>query len=102
MSSIQKQYNDIAFIYDLLSDGDDVMLYFRMQVEKEIARLHQSAKILDCSCGTGNHAIWMARQGFEVYASDISEEMVTLAKSKAQAENLSISLFQSSWEELSE
>lgn len=99
-SSVQKQYNDIAFIYDLLSEGDDVMLYFRMYAEKEIAKLHQSAKILDCSCGTGDHAIWLARQGFEVFASDISEDMVARALDKAKAHNLLIRFFQSSWEEL--
>ena len=99
-SSIQQQYDDIAFIYDLLSDGDDVILYFRMHAEKEIAKLSQSAKILDCSCGTGNHAIWMARQGFDISASDISEEMVALASAKAGKENVSINFFKSSWEEL--
>lgn len=100
--NIQKQYDDIAFIYDLLSEGDDVMLYFRLYAEKEIIKLHQSAKILDCSCGTGNHAIWLSKQGFDVYASDISEDMVAVAISKAKAENLSINFFHSSWEDLPE
>ena len=30
-------------------------------------------KILDLGCGTGKHSIFLARKGFSVYATDISE-----------------------------
>ena len=101
MDIVQRQYDEIAFIYDLLAEGDDGALYFRMNVEKLTAGLSPSAKILDCSCGTGNHAIWLARQGFNVHASDISPGMIEMAAAKAKNAGVFINFFESSWEELS-
>jgi len=51
--------------------------------------LHESPaqKILEINCGTGEDAIWLAQQGFEVVASDISEAMIGVAKSKSDANN---------------
>ncbi|NQT77754.1 MAG: class I SAM-dependent methyltransferase [Bacteroidetes bacterium] len=96
----KKQYDDISGLYDILSAGDDGFLNFRHIVEEQLNKLPAGARILDCSCGTGNHAIWMARQGFEVYASDISEGMLRQAKTKAKAAKASITFIRSSWEEL--
>lgn len=41
-------------------------------------------KILDLGCGTGRHAIFLAQNGFEVYATDISNTGLAIAKKKAQ------------------
>ncbi len=76
------------------------MLYFRLYVEKELEGLPKGSSILDCSCGTGNHAIWFARQGFKVSASDISEGMIACSKDKAEKEGVKVNFFRSSWEEL--
>jgi ubiquinone/menaquinone biosynthesis C-methylase UbiE len=99
---IRKQYNDIAFIYDLLAEGDDGLIWFRHNLEPTLNKLPKGALVLDCSCGTGNHAIWLAEQGFDVHASDISDGMLEAAKEKAAKEGLSINFFQCSWEELPE
>jgi len=99
---IRQEYNNISSLYDILSEGDDGAIYFRMYVEKVLERLPTNAKILDCSCGTGDHAIWMARQGYRVFASDISEGMLNRGREKARKENLDIHFFRSSWEELPE
>ena len=37
-------------------------------------------KILDLGCGTGRHAIFLAQNGFEVYATDISNTGLAIAK----------------------
>lgn len=97
---IRSQYNDIAHLYDLLAEGDDGMIWFRHYLESSLKEIPKGSKVLDCSCGTGNHAIWLAKQGFEVYASDISEGMVEAAKVKAVKEGVDIRFFQASWEEL--
>jgi len=97
---IRQQYNDISSLYDILSEGDDGAIYFRMYVDKVLKKLPVGAKILDCSCGTGDHAIWMARQGYRVFASDISDGMLDCGREKAKKENLDIHFFRSSWEEL--
>jgi ubiquinone/menaquinone biosynthesis C-methylase UbiE len=40
-------------------------------------------KILDLSCGTGKHSIYLARKGFKVYATDISPTGLKIAREKA-------------------
>lgn len=45
--------------------------------------------VFEIGCGTGIDALWLARQGIEVVATDISPEMVELVKAKARAEGLS-------------
>ena len=44
--------------------------------------------ILEINCGTGEDAIWLAKQNFEVVATDISSTMIEMAKSKSDIENL--------------
>lgn len=97
---IRNQYNNIASLYDMLSEGDDGMIWFRHNLESTLRSLPKKARVLDCSCGTGDHAIWLAKQGFEVHASDISDGMLSAAKDKAREENLDIHFFQCSWDEL--
>ena len=45
-------------------------------------------KILDLGCGTGRHSIFLARKGFLVYATDISQTGLTIAREKAKSLNL--------------
>jgi len=47
-------------------------------------------KILDLGCGTGRHSIFLARQGFNVYALDVSKTGVEITKKKAESFNLDI------------
>jgi len=48
------------------------------------------AQVLDLFCGTGGHSIAMARLGFDVVGLDVSEDMLILAKRKAEAHHFSI------------
>jgi SAM-dependent methyltransferase len=43
-----------------------------------------SCRALDIGCGTGDNAIWLAQQKFEVLAFDTSEVAIEKAKEKAQ------------------
>ncbi len=43
---------------------------------------------LELNCGTGEDAIWLARQGWRVLATDISAKMVALAKAKIEQAGL--------------
>jgi SAM-dependent methyltransferase len=40
---------------------------------------------LDLNCGTGTDAIWLAHQGYQVLATDVSPKMVALAQTKLRA-----------------
>ncbi len=49
---------------------------------------HNIKNILDLGCGTGGHAIPLARRGYKVHGIDRSPEMVAIAKEKARAQGL--------------
>lgn len=48
-------------------------------------------KALDVGCGTGNNAIWLAQQQFEVTGCDISQTAIEEAKEKASTSNINCS-----------
>jgi SAM-dependent methyltransferase len=58
------------------------------------------ARILDCACGIGSTAIGLARQGYQVTASDGSSSMVAEAERRARAAALDIDFATCQWEGL--
>ncbi len=51
--------------------------------------------ILELNCGTGEDAIWLAKKGYKVMATDISESMIEVAMKKADitgSNNISFSI----------
>jgi len=58
-------------------------------IEKEL-QFDKSLRILDVGCGTGRHAIELARRGYHVTGIDLSESQLKRAREKAKVENLAI------------
>jgi len=52
--------------------------------------LPDNGKILDLATGTGNYAIALAKEGYQLSALDLSGEMVNLAKEKAYEQKVKI------------
>jgi methyl halide transferase len=50
----------------------------------------QPCKVLEIGCGTGNNAIWLAEQGFDVKAVDFSALAIEKAKEKAKKQEAEI------------
>lgn len=48
--------------------------------------------ILEINCGTGEDAIWLAQQNFKILATDISENMIAIGKTKNNYQNLTFDL----------
>jgi len=44
--------------------------------------LLKGKKILDLGCGSGDHAVYFSKQGFDVTCIDLSKEMIELCKEK--------------------
>jgi len=42
-------------------------------------------KVLDLGCGTGKHSIFLALEGFSVYATDMSRTGIDIAREKAES-----------------
>ncbi len=58
-------------------------------IEKEL-NFDKARKILDVGCGTGRHAVELAKRGYTVTGVDLSDSQLARAREKAQSENLKI------------
>jgi len=58
-------------------------------IELEIDR-DRSSKIIDIGCGTGRHAIELAKRGYSVTGIDLSENQIKRAREKAQEAGVTI------------
>jgi len=58
-------------------------------IESEISHNRQF-RILDIGCGTGRHALELARRGYKVTGIDLSERQISIARQKAEKENLDV------------
>lgn len=79
---------ELPFLISKLSQGSE---------EKTV----QKIRVLDAACGTGQHLIALAKQGFNCTGSDISEKMIAIAKETANAAKLSINFKQVGFGQLS-
>ncbi|MDH7448059.1 class I SAM-dependent methyltransferase [Aquimarina sp. 2201CG14-23] len=57
------------------------------QYVKKVLPVDQKLHILEINCGTGHDAIWLASQGHRVIATDISSEMISVAKTKQRSDH---------------
>ena len=62
--------------------------------QDEIVRLEQDGKllgsILDCGCGTGENALYLAQQGHEVWGIDASPNAIRKAETKAKDRDIAV------------
>ncbi|TSE10874.1 MULTISPECIES: class I SAM-dependent methyltransferase [Aquimarina] len=77
---------DIAAIaYDDVFTHSHIGKYQRELVYYSLAKTlstHKNLNILEINCGTGHDAIWLANKGHRILATDISSQMITIAKTK--------------------
>lgn len=57
-----------------------------------IFKKHRVKKVLDLSCGTGRHLVYLAKNDFDVYGIDIAEDGIKIAKKWLKEENLKANL----------
>ena len=62
-------------------------------IESEID-FDRTRKILDVGCGTGRHAIELAKRGYRVTGIDLSENQLRKAKEKAEIEGVEVTFLQ--------
>ncbi len=77
---IAKTY-DKNFSYSLLG------IIQRKLVYDELIELPCNQQILEINCGTGEDAIWLDKQGHNILATDISQEMIKVANKKKAIQN---------------
>lgn len=84
-------FRDYAKIYDIIYKDKDYLgeCDFLVKIFKKYAK-EPVRDVLDVACGTGNHAMILAKKGFNMYAQDMSADMLGLARKKAKSKNLKI------------
>jgi SAM-dependent methyltransferase len=82
--------------YDALAPLFDVMTNWKTRLATEGPFLRAvldeagGRRVLDAACGSGGHALWLARQGYQVAGADASPAMIALARRKASEAGLDV------------
>lgn len=95
MDIVQTFYNQLASDYDkLFFDWQATTKEQALILDKLFKQngYDETAKILDCACGIGTQAIGLARLGYTVTASDISEAELEEAKQRAKQNHVKLCL----------
>lgn len=62
-------------------------------IEKEIGS-NKNISILDVGCGTGRHAVELAKRGYPVTGIDLSDDQLKAAREKAEKNNVKVNFIQ--------
>lgn len=77
--------------YEELSKYYDIVFPFgKPQLKFMLGRIKENGKVLDLASGTGNYSIALAKEGYNVAAVDLDEEMVNHVEAKNRAEGTNV------------
>ena len=89
-------YDQFASDYDRFVNWDNRLAFEIPLIEKILAEVKKPAgeplQILDAACGTGMHALALAKAGHQVVGADFSREMIKKAKLNAESAHLELPL----------
>ena len=79
-------YDSLAEDYDRFTNWSNRLGFELPFLEKQIQQVSPATlpKVLDAACGTGMHAIALARSGFDCAGADLSPRMIEKARVNAQ------------------
>jgi ubiquinone/menaquinone biosynthesis C-methylase UbiE len=82
-------FSQQALHFDQTYSGDSIILYKRQRVRDHvIGQLPLQGAILELNAGTGEDAVFFARQGYRVHATDIAAGMLNALQIKVEREGL--------------
>lgn len=84
-------YNLFAKVYDEVMDQslyEDWLSFTKSSIQQHVHI--PISQIMELACGTGEMAMRLSREGIDVIAVDLSENMLAIAQQKALEENLDI------------
>lgn len=98
---MENVFKDYAAFYDVLYQDKDY--YSESLFVSEIIRkfnndANSNIEILDLACGTGRHARELKKMGYLVNGSDISEEMIYVARQECEREKIDIRFYNESFQ----
>ncbi len=92
-------WDTLSADYDRFVDWEGRLAHEMPFFEKVLAE-HGVRRVLDVACGTGQHAIALAKRGYEVLGVDVSEGMVAQARQNATAAGVKVTFLQAGFGEL--
>lgn len=76
-------FNKQAALFDGLYASDSMIIYKRQRVREHLQHfLQPHSNILELNAGTGEDALYLAQNGHQVHATDISESMQAILQQK--------------------
>lgn len=94
-------YNALAEVYEwLISDAKLAPAEFAASFDDVLGLLPSNARVLDCSCGTGQLAVGLAGRGMQVVATDASEAMVRRTAELSEKFRAPVRTVRADWQEL--
>jgi 2-polyprenyl-3-methyl-5-hydroxy-6-metoxy-1,4-benzoquinol methylase len=81
-------YDLLATFYDSFIDPEVYETYLEL-----LDHYTGGGTLLDIGCGTGTLSLELAKRGFDVTATDLSNEMVQIVQYRATEENINLKLF---------
>jgi len=76
-------YDQLSVVYDRFVDWP-ARLPFELPFLEKLLADAGARRVLDAACGTGQHAIALAKAGFDVVGADLSQPMVEVARRNAE------------------
>ncbi len=73
-----EEYQVLAGIYDILNPKEEV--FEQRPFFEDLIKTYSVSRVLDCACGTGWHLSMFHDMGLTVFGSDISPDMLAMAK----------------------
>lgn len=82
------EYDYLANFYDAFIDEEVYKDYLEL-----LDRYTSYGTLLDIGCGTGTLSLEIARRGYAVTATDLSEEMLSIVEYRAKESNVNLDIF---------
>jgi 2-polyprenyl-3-methyl-5-hydroxy-6-metoxy-1,4-benzoquinol methylase len=90
--SVAAAFDTAAATYDASFTDTHLGRWLREQVWDVLRRVFPSgSRVLEIGCGTGEDAVWLARRGVAVVATEVSLAMLAVAQAKAQSAGVAVS-----------
>lgn len=86
---IKTSFDKIAGEYDVKDNANEILQWMRKVVHKiYLNNFNSGDKILELNCGTGIDAVFLAQNGMNITATDISPKMAKIAQNRTIIEGL--------------
>ncbi|MGD7021645.1 class I SAM-dependent DNA methyltransferase [Rossellomorea vietnamensis] len=93
-------YQQFAYIYDYLMKDVPYDSWVEFVQAQAVKHAVSGRELLDLGCGTGELSLRLLKEGYSVTGIDLSEDMLFMAREKAENEGLQLPLYQQDMSEL--